>query len=85
MLMTVFVVLLWGFASTTFLPKELRWPIFTVMAVCLSLGFTYIADKVVSAESMDWKLFKQATLLFYSDCLQTAVDQKLGWKGKEIQ
>lgn len=50
------------------------------MAVTLSTCYIYIISKNVSARSIDWKFFKQSTLVFYASCLVTAIEAKQKWR-----
>ena len=50
------------------------------MSVTLSTCYIYVISKNCSARSIDWKFFKQSTLVFYASCLVTAVESKQKWR-----
>jgi hypothetical protein len=52
----------------------------SIMAVTLSICYIYIISKNCSARSIDWKFFKQSTLVFYGSCLVTAIESKQKWR-----
>ena len=76
----IFVVLIWGFTSTVFCAEEYRYIPISFMAVSLSICYIYIISKQCSARSIDWKFFKQSTLVFYGSCLVTATESKQKWR-----
>ena len=61
----IFVVLIWGFTTTIFCDKEYRYIPISVMSVTLSVCYIYVISKNVSARSIDWKYFRQATFGLY--------------------
>ena len=76
----IFVVLIWGFTTTVFCAQEHRYIPIGIMSFTLSICYIYVISKRCSARSIDWKFFKQSTMVFYASCLVTATQAKQKWR-----
>ena len=52
----------------------------SIIGTALACAYIYIIEKNVEARTVDRKFFKQATKLFYTSCLVTAIEYKKKWR-----
>ena len=55
----------------------------SIIGIALAFSYIYIIEKQVNATTVDRKLFKQATALFYTSCLVTATEYKQKWRNTD--
>jgi len=65
----IHILLLWGFSATALARPEQRFIPIVVIGVALAIAFLYVVDKANDAETLDKKLFKQASIVFFITCL----------------
>lgn len=79
----IYIVLLWAFSTTIIADKSWRYIPLSIIGLALAFTYIYIIEKQVDATTVDRKLFKQATALFYTSCLVTATEYKKKWRNAD--
>ena len=79
----IYVVLIWAFSTTIIADKSWRYIPLSIIGLSLAFSYIYIIEKQVNATTVDRKLFKQATALFYTSCLVTATEYKQKWRNTD--
>ena len=79
----IYVVLIWAFSTTIIADKSWRYIPLSIIGIALAFSYIYIIEKQVDATTIDRKLFKQATGLFYTSCLVTATEYKKKWRNSD--
>ena len=79
----IYVVLIWAFSTTIIADKSWRYIPLSIIGIALAFSYIYIIEKQVNATTVDRKLFKQATALFYTSCLVTATEYKKKWRNTD--
>ena len=84
-LMMLGIVIVWSFAQVLQSPDDLRWIPISTMALAMGLSSLYVIDRKNNSNTIDGKVFKQATLKFYVSCLESATANKARWRGNSTK